>query len=105
MSNEAWAELGDAVSAIRAELQKAADEGNGKPLQFRAGPVELEFTVAVKKEAGGKARIFVAPWASAEANGKYGADTTHRLKLTLQPVDGATGQDSQISSQTPRRPQ
>lgn len=99
---EPWAELGETVSAIREQLQQAMDEGDGKALKFRAGPVELEFSIEVRKEGEAKARIMVLPW-SAEARAAAGANAVHRLKLTLQPIDGAGG-DAQILGQSPQRP-
>ncbi|MGW7002654.1 trypco2 family protein [Streptomyces sp. NPDC054933] len=92
-----WAELGETISAIRAQLQQALDEGQGEEkLKFRSGPVELEFSVEVRKEGNAKARILVLPWA-AEAGGALSAGTVHRLKLTLQPVDDS-GEDQHIYS-------
>ncbi|QHA09961.1 hypothetical protein GQF42_33225 [Streptomyces broussonetiae] len=70
-------------------------EGQGEPLKFRVGPVELEFTVAVRKEAGAQIKVFVLPW-TGEARGTLSTDRTHRVKLTLQPVD-ADDEDAKIS--------
>jgi hypothetical protein len=83
----AWAELGETISAIREQLQQARDESQeeGK-LRFRTGPVELEFSVEVRKEGDARARIFVLPW-SADARAALSAGRVHRLKVTLQPVD------------------
>ncbi|MFI1169607.1 trypco2 family protein [Streptomyces sp. NPDC020801] len=82
-----WAELGETISAIRAQLQQAQDEARGSDeLLFRTGPVELEFSVEVRKDGEAKAKILVLPW-SGEARGALAAGTIHRLKLTLQPVD------------------
>jgi len=102
VSQEPWAELGEAVSAIRDQLQQAIDEGDGKSLKFRTGPVELEFSIEVRKEGEAKARVLVLPW-SAEARGTASAHAVHRLKLTLQPIDG-TGADAHISDQSQQRP-
>lgn len=102
MSQQPWAELGETVSAIRAQLQQAMEEGEGNPLRFRTGPVELEFTVEVRKEAEGKAKILVLPW-SAEARASVSADAVHRVKLTLQPVDLA-GSEALVEDQAERRP-
>ncbi|WP_344626593.1 trypco2 family protein [Kitasatospora arboriphila] len=99
---EAWAELGETVSAIRSQLQQAMDESVGESLRFRAGPVELEFTVEVRKEGEAKAKVFVLPW-SAEARAAVSADAIHRIKFTMQPVDGA-GADALISSEEDQRP-
>jgi hypothetical protein len=70
--------------------------------KFRTGPVELEFTVEVTKDAGAKTRVFVLPW-TVEAQGAVSAGRTHRVKLTLQPIDDE-GDDLRISADSPRRP-
>ncbi|MEV6012986.1 trypco2 family protein [Streptomyces sp. NPDC051976] len=98
-----WAELGDTVSAVREQLQRAMDEGQGKTLKFRTGPVEMEFAVEVKKEAGVKARVLVLPW-SFGAEGAVGATSTHRIKITLQPVDDQ-GNDAQINAHAAEEPE
>ncbi|GAA0900818.1 hypothetical protein GCM10009549_01000 [Streptomyces thermoalcalitolerans] len=87
---------------MRAELQSAVEAGKEESLKFRAGPVELEFSVEVRKDAGAKARVFVLPW-TAEAHGAANVGRTHRIKLTLQPVDG-NDDDLRISADSPRRP-
>ena len=102
MVDEPWAELGETVSAIRVQLQQALAEGEGQPLKFRTGPVELEFSVAVRKEGEARAKVFVLPW-SAEARGTTGADTLHRISLTLQPIDAA-GEDARIHGASDQRP-
>ncbi|MEU6237978.1 trypco2 family protein [Kitasatospora sp. NPDC047058] len=103
MPNEPWAELGETVSAIRTQLQQAMEEGDNRSLRFRSGPLELEFSVAVRKEGEAKARIFVLPWASAEARGAVGSDAFQRIKLTLEPID-KTGTSARISKRVHRRP-
>ncbi|MGW2564145.1 trypco2 family protein [Streptomyces sp. NPDC001514] len=102
MPQEPWAELGETVGAIRAQLQQAMDEGAGQTLKFRTGPVELEFSIAVRKEGEAKTKVFVLPW-SAEARGTASTDTVHRIKFTLQPLDEA-GADARIHGQAPQRP-
>ncbi|CAM5531603.1 hypothetical protein STENM223S_01133 [Streptomyces tendae] len=102
MPQEPWAELGETISVIRAELQSAMETGKGEPLKFRTGPVELEFTVEVKKDSGVRTRIFVLPW-TVEAQGAASAGRVHRVKLTLQPVDGDDN-DLKISADSPQRP-
>ncbi|MBM9624236.1 hypothetical protein JE024_37365 [Streptomyces zhihengii] len=78
------------------------ETGQDEPLKFRTGPVELEFTVEVKKDIGVKTKIFVLPW-TVEAQGAATAGRSHRVKLTLQPVDG-DGDDLKISADSPQRP-
>ncbi|MFE9476296.1 trypco2 family protein [Streptomyces griseofuscus] len=102
MPQEPWAELGETISAIRAELQGAMEAGREESLKFRTGPVELEFTVEVKKDGGAKAKVFVLPW-TVEAHGAASVGRTHRIKLTLQPVDGDDN-DLRISADSPQRP-
>jgi len=46
--------LADTIAAVRRELGAAQQAGVGQPVRFRAGPVELEFEVAVTAPAVGK---------------------------------------------------
>ncbi|MEW2490010.1 trypco2 family protein [Streptomyces sp. NPDC048411] len=104
MADEVWAGLAEAIGAIRDELQQAEVAGRGKPVQFRTGPVELEFTVDVKKDAEGRAKVSVLPFGiGAEAKAAASQSTTSRLKFTLQPVD-ESGEDKRISDESAKRP-
>lgn len=102
MSQEPWAELGETVSAIRAQLRQAQEEGGDKSLKFRTGPVELEFSIEVRKDGDAKARILVLPW-SAEVRAAASSARLHRIKLTLQPVDDSGG-DALIAGTAAERP-
>jgi hypothetical protein len=102
MVAEPWAQLGDAIGAVRAELARAEEQGRDSSLKFRTGPVELEFTVEVKADARGAAKVFVLPW-SAQVEAGAARDRLHRLKLTLQPVD-EHGRDRRISDHSAERP-
>ena len=77
-------ELAEVISQLRAELTAAMTAGAGEDLRFGLGPVELELTVAVNKEAstGAKVRFWVV---EAGADGKLGSTTTQKIKLTLDP--------------------
>ena len=44
-------ELAEVIGELRRELQQAMHAGEGEPLRFELGPVELEATVAVEKRA------------------------------------------------------
>jgi Trypsin-co-occurring domain 2 len=103
MSQEPWAELGETVSAIRAQLQQALEEGKDEPLRFRTGPVQLEFSIEVRKEGEAKAKILVLPW-SAEVRAGASAGQVHRIRLTLQPVEGSGG-DLLIAGTSARPPE
>ncbi|MEV7346794.1 trypco2 family protein [Streptomyces sp. NPDC093544] len=86
-------ELTEMIRELRRELIAAMADGSAQPMRFELGPVEVEATVAVSREAGGsgKVRFWVV---EAGADGKHGQTTTHRITLTLQPravgVDGTT---------------
>ena len=88
--------LADTIAAVRRELSSAQTAGQGQPVQFRTGPVELEFEVAVTRTGGGEAGVQL--WVLT-LGGKLerGQATTQRIKVTLQPVDPETGQDARIA--------
>ncbi|WP_405931614.1 trypco2 family protein [Streptomyces sp. NBC_00827] len=102
MADEAWVGLAEAIGAIRAELQQAARDGAGQEIQFRTGPVEVEFSVDVKKDGEARAKVLVLPF-GAEAKASRSKGTTSRVKITLQPVD-AEGADLRISDESGERP-
>jgi Trypsin-co-occurring domain 2 len=87
--------LADTIAAVRRELSSAQAAGQGQPVQFRAGPVELEFEVAVTRTGGGQAGVQL--WVlTLGGKGELSHATTQRIKLTLQPVDPETGADAQV---------
>jgi hypothetical protein len=45
-------ELAELIEQLRAELTEAMHAGDDADLRFEVGPVELELTVAVDREAG-----------------------------------------------------
>jgi hypothetical protein len=88
--------LANAIADLRAELLKALQEGAGKDLQFRLRPIELELKLAITASGEGNAGIKF--WVvELGAKGSYQNETTHTLKLTLEPV-GPGGGDVKISS-------
>jgi hypothetical protein len=92
--------LADTIAAVRRELSAAQAAGQGQPVQFRTGPVELEFEVAVTRSGGGQAGVQL--WVlTLGGKGEMGQATTQRIRVTLQPVTPQTGEDAQISD--PRR--
>jgi hypothetical protein len=95
--------LADTIAAVRRELSLAQAAGQGQPVQFRTGPVELEFEVAVTRSGGGQAGVQL--WVlTLGAKGELGQASTQRIKVTLQPVNPETGQDARIAD-TSRRPE
>jgi Trypsin-co-occurring domain 2 len=88
--------LADTIAAVRRELSVAQADGQGQPVQFRTGPVELEFEVAVTRTGGGQAGVQL--WVlTLGGKGELGQATTQRIKVTLQPVNPSTGQDARIA--------
>ncbi|MGW1685155.1 trypco2 family protein [Streptomyces albidoflavus] len=87
-------ELSELVRQLRQELYASMGDGSTTPLRFELGPVEIEATVAVDREAGasGKVRFLVV---EAGGTGKQNTSQTQRIKLTLQPhliaPDGTRG--------------
>ena len=88
--------LADTIAAVRRELSSAQAAGQGQPVQFRTGPVELEFEVAVTRTGGGQAGVQI--WVLT-LGGKLEREhaTTQRIKVTLQPVNPETGEDARIA--------
>lgn len=88
--------LADAIRELRQELARAIAEGEGESLRFKPGPIELELQLEIGKEGGAKAGVkwFVV---SASAEGKVTQASTHKVKLTLQPVSPEGGEDVKIS--------
>jgi len=90
------ASLADTIAAVRRELGLAQAAGQGQPVQFRTGPVELEFEVAVTRSGGGQAGVQL--WVlTLGGKGERAHAATHRVKVTLQPVDPETGEDAQVA--------
>jgi hypothetical protein len=87
--------LADTIAAVRRELSAAQTAGLGQAVQFRTGPVELEFDVGVTRTRGGQAGVQI--WVLT-LGGKLEREhaTTQRIKVTLHPVDRFTSQDAQI---------
>jgi NTP-dependent ternary system trypsin peptidase co-occuring protein len=90
--SEDWMPLRDFVSGLRAELRAAHDDaaqaersGPAGGPKFVVGPVNVEFTVVAKKEAGanGGVRFYVFELG---ASGSVGSEATQRVSLQLNPV-------------------
>ena len=95
-------ELSDVITNLRTELETARLAGVGEGLRFELGPVELEVSVALAKEAGADAKVKF--WVvELGGSGKAGSTATQRIKLTLQPrltVDEAA-KEPQMASASP----
>lgn len=78
--------LSDAIGQVRDQLEKAIIEGARSPVAFRAGPVDLEFEVAFARTGGigGGLQLSVLSFG---AHGDRTASHTHRVRVSLTPVD------------------
>jgi hypothetical protein len=90
--------LAQAIELVRSELQKAADAGREASLAFVPQTVELEFEVVFDETAGGDVGVRV--WVvSLGAKGEVSRGRTQRIKVTLSPVDRATGKSPLIGDE------
>lgn len=95
-------ELADVIANLRGELDAARRQGGREELQFELGPVELEVSVAVQKDAGGSAKVKF--WVvELGADGKVSSTATQRIKLTLNPrlTEAAAAAEAPMSSRSP----
>ncbi|MFF2204292.1 trypco2 family protein [Streptomyces sp. NPDC058145] len=80
-------ELSEAIEAVRAGLQTAAEAGAGEGLRFQVEQVELELTVELRRSARGGTGV--QAWVvRADAGRERSAGSTHRLKIVLQVAEG-----------------
>ncbi|WP_067541475.1 trypco2 family protein [Nocardia crassostreae] len=89
-------ELSAFIQDLREELSQAIATGAGHDLRFELGPIELEASVAVTREAGAgaKVRFWVV---DADAQGKLADARTQTVRLTLSPVLNSTGRSPYVS--------
>jgi Trypsin-co-occurring domain 2 len=82
--------LAEALRLLREELAAAQDQGQDHQFRFEVTGVGVEFQVELDSEGGldGKAGFGVV---SVGAGGKVSRADTHRLRLTLNIKDAATG--------------
>ena len=78
--------LADAIGQVRAELERAIEDGKRSPVAFRAGPVELEFEVGFAR-TGGVDGGFQLSVLSLGAKRERTSTTTHRVRVALTPAD------------------
>jgi hypothetical protein len=88
--------LASAIEDLRSELLRALEAGIGEKLHFRLKPIELELQVAVTATGAGKGGVkFWVVEFGVEGGAKR--ETTHKLKLTLEPV-GPHGESFEVSA-------
>ncbi|WP_034089029.1 trypco2 family protein [Streptacidiphilus albus] len=93
-------ELSAAVRAIRRELAAAAADGEGEPVRFEVGPIQLDLTVELTRETGAKGGV--RAWVvEAGADTRATRNSTHHLSFTLTPRSAATGGPVEIADPEP----
>lgn len=82
--------LREAVEAIRHELLEASSQAADKDVRFTVGPIELEFTIELRKEAGGRAGV--KAWVlSGDIQAKGAHVRTQKVKVILNPENRQGG--------------
>lgn len=95
-------ELSSFVRHLRAELSRARRAGEKSDFAFEVGPIELELEVGVETEVDGEGGVKL--WVFDFRGGaSEKVARTQRVKVTLQPLDRATGKKSQVSGKEKRR--
>src|SRR6266699_3728648 len=87
--------VADAIKELRAQLEEAQREGIGKDLRFLTRSVEVELAIVFKTEAEGGAGV-KAWFLDVSAKAKAADETTHKVKLVLEPV-GRDGKPTLVS--------
>jgi hypothetical protein len=90
--SESLIPLADMIAALRDELDRAVEVGRARGPRFQVGPIELELTLVVGREATPEGKISFKVFGSGaevSVGGKISDERTHRIKLTLTPVDQA----------------
>lgn len=78
--------LADAIEVLRQQLTSAMLAGKDSPLRFEVGGLTLDLEVAVTRSGEGRAGIMF--WlVDFGAKGQYANAATHRVTMTLNPVD------------------
>jgi hypothetical protein len=87
----------DAITDLRTQLQKAAAAGANESLRFIPKSVEVELLIKLSTAAEVKAGAKLWSIFDFSASGKIADETTHKVKLTLEPV-GKDGKPALINS-------
>lgn len=73
--------LGEAITALREQLESAIKEGDGKSLRFTVSPIALTLQAVLSKEGEAGVR-----WHIVSAGGSAGSERTQTISLTLDPM-------------------
>lgn len=87
--------VAEAIKQLRAQLAEAQREGAGKDLRFTIKSIEVELAIVLKSELEGGAGV-KAWFVEASGKAKDADETTHKVKLVLEPF-GPDGKPTQVS--------
>ena len=95
--------LAETLQTLRRELQLAQLQSVGEGILFQMDKIELELKIVISRKTKGEGGI---QFYVVKAGGEYerAGETTHTVKLTLNPVDRETGMRVNVSSQTEQKP-
>jgi hypothetical protein len=93
-----------AIASLRAELETAIAEGQGKDLHFALENIELELTIALSDTVEGNASVTLWQVLSLGAKASANKANTHRLLLNLKPRLAGHSGDVEIESHVRQRP-
>jgi len=82
--------LSEVVQALRAEIVEASKAGSDEAVKFQIGVIEVELTVAAKRDGGidGKIKFQVlGVGAELGATGKLSSEQIHKIKLQLSAAE------------------
>lgn len=94
--------LVETIAQLRADLAAAMAAGRDGDVRFRLGPVELELDLVITCEAAGDGGVRLGV-VSLGLKGRRTSVHTHRVKLTLEPVDRA-GERAMVRDRIAERP-
>lgn len=88
--------LADAVELVRSELSRARRPVEDEGISFNVTSVEMEFAGEIRRDVQTKGEVrFWVFTGGASASGAQSA--SHRVKVTLEAVDAASGERIQIN--------
>ncbi|MGP3926580.1 trypco2 family protein [Streptomyces sp. 8N616] len=91
-------ELVHAITGLRQELLRAADEASGERVRFQVDEISLEFAVELRRDAGARAG-FRAWIVSGDTETRSGNSHTQRVSVKLTPVDRIQGRSIEIGNE------
>lgn len=84
--------IAQAVDTLRKEMIEAIAQGDGEALRFKVKGIELELTVACEINGAGEASFNVLG-VGGKVGGGAKVTNTHKIKLTLEPLDQEDSED------------